>query len=152
MVRKDLARKLFKEGYTCSQAVVLAFKDLLNVDEITLTKLSLPFGGGLGRLRLTCGAASGMAIVIGLLFSSEENNPENKKDVYQITQKLLNKFKEINGSLICKELLTNASLNVEVGKNPEARTNEYYKKRPCDEIVYVAARIIEEYLEEKNIL
>lgn len=152
MSRAERAKELFTQGYACSQAVALAFCDLCGVSEAQIAKLALPFGGGLGRLRLTCGAVSGMAMVVGLLFAEAENSPENKKQVYAITRELAEKFKAENGSLICADLLTGANLQVTVGGEAEARTDAYYKKRPCGEIVYSAARIVEEYLIEKGII
>ena len=68
MSRAIKAKEYFLQGYACSQAVALAFSDVIGLDEETLLKITLPFGGGLGRLRLTCGAVSGMAMVVGLLF------------------------------------------------------------------------------------
>ncbi len=152
MSRAEKAKAYFEQGYACSQAVALAFSDLVNVREEELVKLSLPFGGGMGRLRLTCGAVSGMGIILGLLFAEAENTPENKKNVYAITQELCGKFKEENKSLICGELLEGVKIPVEIGGEAEARTKEYYKKRPCAELVYSAAKVLEEYLQSKNIL
>ena len=150
MSRADKAKELFQQGYACSQAVALAFSDLFKVDESAIAQIALPFGGGLGRLRLTCGAVSGMAVVLGLLFSEAENSAENKKRVYAITQSLCKKFQAENGSLICEDLLTGANLQVSVGGEAEKRTDEYYKKRPCADFVYSAARILEEYLQEEG--
>lgn len=151
-MRKEIAQNLFKEGYACSQAIALAFKDLVDIDEDTLSKLTLPLGGGLGRLRLTCGVVSGMAIVIGLVFANAENTSENKKNVYDIVQLLSNEFKEQTGSLICKEILTKASLQVETGGAPENRTTEYYSKRPCGEVVGIGCEILENYLIKQGII
>ena len=152
MSRADKAKELFIQGYACSQAVALAFCDILKVSEQEIAKLTLPFGGGLGRLRLTCGAVSGMAVVIGLLFAGDEVSPENKKNVYAITQTLCEKFKAENGSLICADLLSGANLQPSIGGEAEKRSAEYYKKRPCAEIVYSAANIVEEYLKEKGLI
>ena len=152
MSRADRAKELFIQGYTCSQAVALAFCDVANIDETQLSKIMLPFGGGMGRLRLTCGAVSGMAAIIGLLFADQENSPENKKRVYEITRELCAKFEEKNGSLICHDLLTGANLKVSVGGDAEQRTAEYYKKRPCSELVYCATEILEHYLAEQGML
>lgn len=152
MSRAERAKEYFIQGYACSQAVALAFADVIGVDEVMIKKLALPFGGGLGRLRLTCGAVSGMAIVIGGVFTEENQTPENKKAVYAIVQELCAKFKAENGSLICGDLLTGANLFVETGGVAEARTQEYYKKRPCAELVYVAAEILERYLQEQGVL
>ena len=150
MSRAERAKEYFLQGYACSQAVALAFQDVMGVDENTICKLMLPFGGGMGRLRLTCGAVSGMAAVIGAVFAEAENSPENKKRTYAIVQELCGKFKEENGSLICGELLSGMKLPVEVGGAAEARTQEYYKKRSCAELVACATSILEEYLKENG--
>ena len=135
MSREEQAKEYFLQGYACSQAVALAFADLTKLDEETLVNLTLPFGGGMGRLRLTCGALSGMATIVGLLFAKGENTPENKMRVYQIIQGLCKKFEAENGHLLCGELLTKMSIPVEVGGSPEARTKEYYQKRYCTDLV-----------------
>ena len=62
MSRADIAKQNFLKGYTCAQAVLLAFSDITGADEETAMKISLPFGGGMGRMRLTCGAVSGMVM------------------------------------------------------------------------------------------
>ena len=151
MSRAERAKENFKAGYNCSQAVALAFADLMDLDEKTIAKITQPFGGGMGRLRLTCGAVSGMATVVGAIFGDAELTADGKKNTYSIVQEVCGAFKNECGSLICGELLTGANLQVEVGGEAEKRTNEYYKKRPCAELVYTAARIIEEFLEKKNI-
>lgn len=152
MSRAERAKELFTQGYACSQAVVLAFADLTGLDEVTLKRMALPFGGGLGRLRLTCGAISGMALVIGLVLTKDEDSAENKMRTYAIVQELCQKFKDKNGSLVCGELLKGASVQTTVGGVAEARTEAYYKKRPCGELVYDCAEILDEYLKEKGVL
>lgn len=142
MSRAEKAKEYFLQGYNCSQSVALAFADLTGLDETTLLKLTQPFGGGLGRLRLTCGAVSGMAVIVGLLSS----DTATKSDVYATIQTLCKRFEEENGSLICSDLLAGANLTVSIGGEAEKRTEEYYKKRPCPEIVYSCAKILEEYL------
>ncbi len=152
MERAEKAREYFKQGYACSQAVALAFADLTAWSEDEIKKATLPFAAGLGRLRLTCGAVSGAAFVIGALLAKAENSPENKLNAYAITREFCEKFQAEHGSLICADLLTGANLKAEKGGVPEARTAEYYKKRPCDEIVFTAAEILEAILVEKGAL
>ena len=152
MKRAEQAREYFKQGYACSQAVAMAFAEDAGMDMATLQKMMLPFGGGLGRLRLTCGAVSGMAAAYGMLVCKAENTPENKKDTYADVQRLCAKFTAENGSLICADLLSGQNLSVSVGGAPEARTSEYYKKRPCAELVYHAAQILEDELKAKGII
>ena len=148
MSRAERAKEYFKNGYNCSQAVALAFADLMGLDETTLLKIAQPFGGGMGRLRLTCGAVSGMAMVVGAV--KAEQSPDGKKNTYAIVQELCEKFKQECGSLLCGELLSGANVKTEIGGEAEARTAEYYKKRPCAELVYLAARILEEYLADES--
>lgn len=150
MSRAEKAKEKFLQGYNCSQAVALAFSDVMGLEEDVVLKMMLPFGGGIGRLRMTCGAISGMVGVVGMLFSKADNNPENKKETYAIVQELCAKFKAETGSLICAELLSGVKVPVEVGGVAEARTAEYYKKRPCADMVALAAQILEEYLQEKG--
>ena len=152
MSRAERAKEKFLQGYNCSQSVALAFCDVMGIEEDVLLKIMLPFGGGIGRLRMTCGAISGMAAVVGMVFSKADNSPENKKETYAIVQKLCAKFKAETGSLICAELLSGVNVPVEVGGVAEARTQEYYKKRPCGDMVALAAKILEEYLQEKGIV
>ena len=152
MSRAEKAKAYFLEGYACSQAVMLAFADVCGLDEITIKKVMLPFGGGLGRLRLTCGALSGMAGVIGMVFTTEEKTPENKKLVYAIVQELSAKFKAQFGSLLCGELLAGMNVPVEVGGVAETRSADYYKKRSCADMVAITAQITEDYLKEKGII
>ena len=152
MKRAEQAREYFKQGYACSQAVAMAFADLANVGVDEIAKIMLPFGGGLGRLRLTCGAVSGMAAAYGMIACKAENSPENKKNAYADVQRLCEKFSSENGSLICADLLSGNNLSVTVGGVAEPRTNEYYKKRPCAELVYHAAQILEDELKSKGIL
>ena len=58
--------------------VSMAFSDVVNINKEILSKISLPFGGGLGRLRLTCGAVSGMAMILGLVFTDPANEKDSK--------------------------------------------------------------------------
>ena len=152
MSRAEQAKQYFLQGYACSQAVALAFADITGIDEKLISKIMLPFGGGLGRLRMTCGAVSGMAAVIGMVFAEAGNTPENKKQTYAIVQELCGKFKAETGSLVCAELLSGMQVPVEVGGNAEPRTLEYYRKRSCGDMVALAAQIVEEYLKEKGII
>lgn len=151
MTRAELASKYFKEGYACSQAVVLAFHDLTNMEFDELQKVALPFGGGFGRLRLTCGAVSGITIIASLLLSID-NVKDNKSHVYEIVQDLVERFEKEYKTINCKELLENAGVEAVIGGEPETRTEEYYKKRPCEKIVVVVTQILENYLIEKGII
>lgn len=145
MKRRELAMDYFKKGYNCAQSVVLAFEDTVSIDRNELTKLASSFGAGMGRLREVCGAVSGMFMVAGLLYGYDDpNDAKGKEEHYERIQELAKKFEEKNGTIVCRNLL---GLNVQHDSpKPEARTNEYYKKRPCVELVGDAAEILEEYI------
>lgn len=148
MSRKEDAMDYFSSGYNCAQSVVLAFSDLLPVDQDTLARLSSSFGGGMGRLREVCGAVSGMFLVAGLLYGFAGNVTRDEKAAhYARIQALAHAFAEKNGSIVCRELL---GLNVKHDPpTPEARTPAYYQKRPCKELVGDAAEILEAFLAEQ---
>lgn len=150
MSRAERAKEYFLQGYACSQAVALAFADVMGLETEVVSKMMLPFGGGIGRLRMTCGAVSGMAAVIGMVFAESENTPENKKNTYAIVQTLCGRFQQETGSLVCAELLNGMKVPVEVGGIAEARTQEYYRKRSCGDMVALAAQILEDYLIEQG--
>jgi C_GCAxxG_C_C family probable redox protein len=100
------ARELFESGYNCSQAVFGAFSDLTGLDIDTAMKLSSSFGGGMGRLREVCGAVSGMFMVLGMLYGySDPDDKEAKSEHYKRIQALAGEFKQIHGSIVCRELL-----------------------------------------------
>lgn len=143
MTRGELAKNYFLGGYNCTQAVLMAFKDELSVPEETLLAVGLPLGGGMGRLRQTCGAVSGAVICLGLLFPEKSKN-----EIYALVQEFAARFKEKNGSINCGELLTGAGVRAETSPAAEVRTAGYYKKRPCADLVYDAAEILEEICKE----
>ena len=149
MTRREAAMANFMKGYNCSQSVVLAFADMIDIDDATLSKLSSSFGGGMGRLREVCGSVSGMFMVAGLLYGYD--GPETgqvKADHYARIQELAKRFEEKHGSIVCRELL-GLSVRHDIPV-PEARTSEYYKKRPCPEIIGDAAEILEQFINEQN--
>lgn len=150
MSRAEDAKRYFEEGYACAQAVVRAFADLTGDDGDTLERIMLPFGGGIGRQRLTCGAVSGMVAVVGALYAGSGVDQDNKKQVYAIVRTLCDSFREARGSLVCGELLRAAGLDGSAGGTPEVRDAGYYKRRPCGDIVYLAADILERFINENS--
>ena len=146
--RVERAKELFHQGYNCSQSVFGACADLYGItDEALALRLSASFGGGIGRMRQTCGAACGMFLLAGLENgSATPHDAEGKKQNYALVQDLAAQFKSENGSLICAELLGIAPKTHETAQQfrnptPEPRTEAYYQKRPCAEMVASAVRI-----------
>lgn len=142
----EKAMENFKQGYNCSQSVFLAFQDQYFMDSETALRISSSFGGGMGRLREVCGAVSGMFMVAGMLYGyTDPKDHTSKTKHYERIQDLAREFKDRNHSIICRELLgLGAGADSPI---PEFRTKEYYKKRPCVELVGMAAEIMEEYIQ-----
>ena len=137
------AADLFLQGYNCAQAVAVAFCDVTGLEEKATAKMVSPFGGGMGRLREVCGAVSGMFFVLGQLYGYDTtDDDEHKKQVYEQVQELAGKFREICGSIICRELLDNPPSD----PNPSPRTESYYKERPCALLVKTAADLMDEFI------
>lgn len=149
--RAQRAVELFHEGFNCAQAVFASCADIYGVqDEQLALRLSASFGGGMGRMRLVCGAASGMFMLAGLHNgSATPHDNDGKMKNYAFVQQLAGEFKGKYGSLICAELLglapkgtTMEYLPAEALRpRPAERTPEYYEKRPCPEMIAEAVRI-----------
>ena len=128
--RVERAVENFMAGYGCCQSVVAAFADLYGLDDTLAKKVAAGFGGGVGRMRMMCGAVSGIVMLV--------------------VQELLAKSKEDNGSLICAEILgIQGYEKAACSYQASARTAEYYKTRPCAAKVESAARIFADYLKKK---
>ena len=144
--RIEKAVALFKSGFNCSQSVVAAFADRYGFTEEQALHMSASFGGGIGRMRMTCGAACGLFMLAGLeKCAVEGKDRESKAANYALVQQLAEEFKKRNGSLICAELL--GLKKPEISSMPEERTAQYYAKRPCARMIEEAARIWVEHLD-----
>lgn len=147
--RVQRAVELFMSGYGCCQSVVAAFADLYGLTETQALRVAAGFGGGVGRMRMMCGAVSGLVILAGLNDGQTEGDDrEGKAHCYKVVQELLKRSKEENGSLICSELLGLKGPVPPGNFMPDERNAEYYRKRPCAAKVESAARIFAKYLEE----
>ncbi len=140
------AGELFAAGYNCSQSVFIVFAEEYGMDRRTAAMLSSSFGGGMGRMREVCGAVSGMFMAAGLLCGyCDPTDHDEKTTHYKRIQDMALRFKEHTGSIICRELL-GLDENEKITHVPEKRTEAYYKKRPCREMVEIGARVAAEYL------
>ena len=150
MSRADQAKAYFLSGYNCAQAVALAFADLTDYDEPQIAQLTSGFGGGIGRMREVCGSISGAAFILSALlgYSNPQDNA-GKQDLYTAVQAIGNEFRRQNGSVVCRELLGLSAPGSD-SPVPEPRSDAYYKKRPCHELVWCSAAILETYLNQKE--
>ena len=144
MTHSEKAAELFLQGYNCAQAVAVAFCDVTGLDEKMTAKTVSAFGGGMGRLREVCGAVSGMFFVLSHLYGYDTPGDDKlKKQLYARVQELANQFREVNGSIVCREILKNPPTD----PNPSPRTAEYYAKRPCVRMVMTAADLMDDFIE-----
>ncbi len=152
---KRVARAVdnFMSGYGCCQSVVAAFADLYGLDETMANRIAAGFGGGVGRLRMMCGAVSGIVMLVGLDCGQTEGNDQaGKSACYKVVQELLAQSEQVNGSLICAEILgIKGHEKVRGNYIASPRTAEYYKTRPCAAKVESVARIFAQYLENKYV-
>ena len=124
-------------GAGCQVVVCTPFTDL----EAALA-LTAGLGGGIGRLRETCGAVLGMALALSLARAGDWE----KGALYQAEQELVGRFRREQGSLLCRELLGEAGRDR--AARPSPRTPAYYAARPCPRLVERAAQLLEDYLAE----
>lgn len=148
MTKGEIAKNYFLKGYSCSEAIVLAFKELIDIDESKLVKISSAFGGGMGRLRETCGAFSGILIVLGYLYGEEKIDVAIKSKLYQYVQEIAASFKTTNGFLRCRDIL---GLKDKDNPTPSLRDKNYYIKRPCAQIIENAANILDDFIKRHPI-
>lgn len=146
--KSDTAKRLFREGYNCSQAVLCTFCDEIGMSFEDALKLSSSFGGGMGRMREVCGAVSSIFMVAGLKYGYTSSNDDKRKaEHYALIQQLAKEFKQRHNTIICSELL---GLDENDNPVPSKRTTEYYEQRPCEMFVGDAAEIIENLIKNKT--
>lgn len=143
------AERLFKAGYNCAQAVFCAFRDMTGLDMDTAARLSSSFGGGMGRMREVCGTVSGALMVLGYVRGYDDPKDTDAKRLhYSLVQEFARRFREKNGSIVCRDLLRN--VRTSEGVRAEERTNEFYSRRPCMRLTGDAAEILDELLLNQN--
>ena len=148
MTRKEKAISLFMQGANCAQAVAGAFADLMGMEEKAALRLSAGFGGGVARQREVCGAVSGMVMVAGALYGYDDLSDDAVKAAhYRLVRALCDEFRAQWGSIICRELV-GAKKSADTAPDPDPRTEEYYRQRPCARLVGTAAEILERYVAE----
>ena len=150
MIRAEKAKAYFLEGYNCAQAVAMAFDALLGMDKNQIAMLTSGFGGGVGRMREVCGTVTGAAFVISALYGyNDPKATDEKQQLYANIQQIGNQFAKENGSVVCRELL-GLTIKGADSPTPEARTKQYYQKRPCAELVEYSAHLVEEFIKNQE--
>ena len=146
--RVEKAVELFKSGYNCSQSVVAAFADMYGFTQEQALRMSASFGGGIGRMRQTCGAACGMFLLAGLEKGAVDGKDrEGKAANYALVQQLAEEFRKRNGSMICAELL---GLKKPEGSSTPSPHGAVLRQASLRQMVEEAAAIWAEYLENSG--
>lgn len=145
--RADRAYNYFMEGFTCAQSLFASFADIFGFDEETALRLSAGLGGGVGRMREVCGVVTSASLILGMMYGATEgSDKESKAFTYEKVREFADKFKAIEGTILCRELL--GLEKAEESHIPQERTPQYYASRPCPRITREAAEILEEMVEE----
>ena len=146
--REERAAQYFLSGTNCAQAVLMAYADVLGLTEDQAAMIAVGHGGGMGRLRLHCGAFSAAVMLAGAIEGPHGADKEHRPHTYARVQAIHRRFVEENGTISCAELLGRAG--VPENPTPEERTPEYYRKRPCERVIRSACRIIDEMMGENE--
>ncbi len=145
MERIQKAENLFLNGCNCAQAVLTAYHDVIGLSEEQAMKLASSFGAGMGRMREVCGACSAAFMIAGLLCGyADAGDDKAKAEHYRLIQQMAERFRQQHGTILCRELLQ--GIKTDTSPTPSARTEAYYKQRPCVRFVRTAAEIVEEFL------
>lgn len=151
--RERRAMSLFREGYNCCQAVVLAFSDVVGertgLSEEQIIAVTSGFGGGFARLREVCGSVSGMTFLAGVISPAPAADQSARTANYALVQELAGQFRELNGSIVCRELLGLRAAQIDPPA-PSVRTPDFYKVRPCERLIGSAARLVARKLNSEN--
>ena len=124
MTKGEIAKNNFQNGCNCAQAVLLAFCEDYGMERETALTIAAGFGSGMAGLRETCGTVTGANMVIGLA------KGKNRMDANRTFREFADRFREKNGSLVCKELLA-------------ARIKT---RLTCADLCYDAGNLVEEIL------
>ena len=141
MSKIDEALQCFNEGFNCAQAVISAYCGPLGLDKKTALKVSCGFGAGMGRMGETCGAVAGAYLLIGLMHGKcEKDDNASKEKTYALVQEFSKRFKQRNGSTVCRDLIKVDLLS------GDRQTIDAQVKTVCPKMVRDACEIVEELL------
>lgn len=144
MTLTEKAISNFRDGLNCAQAVLTAYASELKIDDHTALSVSCGFGGGMGRLQETCGAATGSFMVMGIYNSNRYSDNKDRKDkTYAMVQEFSKRFVERHGTLKCRELM-NCDLNTPEGQQ-YVRDNNLHEM-VCEKCIAGSIRIMGEIM------
>lgn len=146
MENVNRAVERFKKGFNCSQAVLGTYSEQCGLDCETAFRVATGFGGGM-RMGETCGAVTGALMVLGLKFGNRTaEDQESKAKTYKKIEDYINRFKDRNGSVLCKTLL-DCDIMTPEGMNKAKQQGLF--SSVCPKMVQDAAEILEDMLSEQ---
>lgn len=132
--RVEGATSSMENGLNCSQAIFSIYGQYLGMDRDTCLKITSVFGGGINRTGNVCGAVTGALMAIGLKHAEVESD--------SVASEFTKKFRERNGTIICRELIDHNLLTV----IDRAHAFESGAFENCPKFVKDAAEILEKML------
>ncbi|HAQ65292.1 MAG TPA: hypothetical protein DCR43_05510 [Bacteroidales bacterium] len=140
--RASNALQMLKSGYNCAQSVLGTFEELISEDNRQAINIASGFGGGMGRLQLTCGALTGAYMVIGLHCSTTVTDEATRKaKARELIQQITLQFSEKHHATSCSELL-GQNLNTQEGR--EAVADQGLTAAVCIPCVYDAVELLQQ--------
>lgn len=143
MSKIDTAALLFKEGFNCAQSLLTVYGVELGLSRDTALKIGNAFGGGIGKMGETCGAVTGAFMIIGLKYGTADiKDKRAKRKLYGLVEKFVKRFRSLNNTIICRELL---GFDIGSSKNLNPDFDRIFNKQ-CPKYIQDAAEIIEEII------
>lgn len=141
----ELAVSCFKEGFSCSQALLSTYATQFGLNREVALKVAGAFGGGMGHRGETCGTVTGAFMVIGLKYGRTIAGDRQSQDMTDsVVNEFVDRFKSRNRSIVCRELL-DCDLSTPEGVRIFKEKN--LRATICTKYVQDAAEIIEQILE-----
>ena len=150
MGKADQAASYFRQGYACSQSVLMAFAEQFGLAPELAERVASGFGGGIGRTGRTCGAVSGAVMVLGLAYAGNfaTEGSAAKEQMYARVRQFFAEFQQLHGSLDCNTLLC-VDIATAEGRS-QAREQGKFSSL-CPLLVGDAVRIVEKMIAEASL-
>lgn len=108
------ALEYFENGYSCSQSVLLALADLVNLQKETAIDISSAFCAGIGQAKSICGAISGALMAISLNEASKHTYIMHKNaNVRLLSDQFIEEFRTLEHEINCTNIIELAHKNNE---------------------------------------
>lgn len=145
MSNPERAEALFKQGYSCSQAVLAAFGEQFGLSRELALHIAGAFGGGMGRMGETCGTVTAAIMVLGLKFGcTTADDLKARENGYAVAREFIHRFKGRNISVLCRDLL---DCDISTSEGMKRAREEGLIKQHCPRFVKDAAEILDQLLE-----